>query len=186
MAVKNKRFRPAVVALSVPLVLMLVFLVLFVDTCMEYGRVREFREEMRSQPFAHNNLNKYKKMLGIKRQKLDALRRSVSIRFRPSSFKKRVEEMARLSGIPENNVSIERFRFRKGGDYQKLLIEVKVRTSFPALGAFLSRLETITVRERDRFAYVLRVRRVDIAVVKLYSRTLSARLHLTVFRKGGS
>jgi hypothetical protein len=69
---------------------------------------------------------------------------------------------------------------------QRVLLEVRVKTTFPRLGAFVSRLEKLTVREQDRFEYVLQVQRLDIAVLNLYESTLSARLHLAVFRKGGS
>ena len=185
MAGKGKKLRPAVVLITLPIALFLVFIVLFIDTCTDYSRIQGYRDELSRDPYAHNNLNRYKRMLAVKQQKLDALKRGVRIRFRPSSFKKRVEAMARLSSIPVNNLSIERFTIQKGSGYQRLLIELKVKTAFSALGAFLSRLETATVQERDRFAYVLRVSRVDIAVIKLHERTLSARLHLIVFRKAG-
>jgi len=182
---KKKLFRPAVVGVTVPILLVCLFFVAFLGTCVEYSKIRGFRGELDREPDAHKNLNRYRRLLARKQQKLATLRRSVSIRFRSSEFKKRVEAMARLSGIPVNDVSIERFRLRGGSDFQKLLIEVRVKAVFPALGAFLSRLETATVKERDRFAYVLRVQKVDIAVIKLYERVLSARIHLTVFRKVG-
>jgi hypothetical protein len=182
----KKYLRPGSLLLVLPFVLLIVFVVLFLDTCSEYGRVREFRTQTRQNPFAIHDLNKYRKQLAGRTQMLEKLRRSVSITFRPSELKDKVEAMAALSAIPVNNVSIERFRVRESGRLQRVLLEVRVKTTFPRLGAFVSRLEKLTVREQDRFEYVLQVQRLDIAVLNLYESTLSARLHLAVFRKGGS
>lgn len=182
----KKFLRPGTLVVALPLALLVVFVVLFLDTCSEHGRVREFRNQTRKNPFALHDLNKYRRQLADRTQQLERLRRNVSITFRPSELKEKVEAMAALSAIPVNNVSIERFRVQEGGRLQRVLLEVRVKTTFPKLGAFVSRLEKLTAREQDRFEYILQVQRLDIAVVNLYESTLSARLHLAVFRKGGS
>lgn len=182
----RKLLKPRPLAAAGGVALFLVLAAFFVDALAGYLEVQKYLDRMRDRTFNVQDLNKYKRALSVKQQRLDELRRDTRAVFRVSDLFRRVIEMARRSGIAENDLSLTRVGVVKRGDLEELSLELRAYCTFARLGAFTARLERVAPSDPDRFEYVLRIDRVDIAVRKRTGSELSAKLFVTVYRKAGS
>jgi hypothetical protein len=179
----GKFFNPRMIGIIVGGGAFLVFVILFLSTWADYHNSQEYRREIEERGFDIQDLNRYKRLLSVKQQELDALRNRIRVNFRQSELFARIIEIAERSGIAPNDLSLAQQGTRKREDYEEMQLEVRLFGSFRSLGAFLARIEQDAPGEE--FEFLVRVGRVDIATRKRTGAELSARLYLTVYRKGG-
>jgi hypothetical protein len=181
MLVQKVQKKHVFAALGVLLVL--AFLVHFAVTWVEHVRMKIYREKMTERTYDVRDLNVYKRIQNTKQQRLSDVKQRYNLDFARSELKAALEKAAEAAGIPVNDVSIEWDRSGESDPYKTLLLNIRVTTTFPQAGVFLSILEGASVGGETVFPFAASIQHFNIAAVKQTGREIAARIQLIVYQK---
>ena len=163
--------------------LAIAFLVEFTITLAGHIRMQKYREKMTERTYDVRDLNVYKRVKNTKEQHLAELQRRFTLEFARSELKAALESAAGIAGIPVNDVSIEWDRSGETEGYRTLVLNIRVTTVFPKVGAFVSLIEGAQSGENPVFPFAAEIQQIHIAAVRQTGRDVSARIQLIVYQK---
>lgn len=169
---------------GVPSLLLLVLLILSLAAYLDYNEFDRYQKEIRDNKFDVRDLNLLKKKVSLKRLRLDELTRKIRLDFRPSELKADIEKVAVKSGIPVNKLAIIKFKTKNmGKGRDQFLLQLSIEARFKNVGAFIARLERFGISGNGNFNYLVNIKKLDFAVIKLNRAELRSRLELSVMRR---
>ncbi len=165
------------------IIAVVIFLIEFVITWVEHAGMDKYREKMTERTYDVRDLNVYKRIQSTKEQQLGMLQRRYTLVFARSELKAALEKAAEISGIPVNDVSIEWDRSGETGAYKTIQLTIRINTTFPRAGAFISILEGALYGEQVLFPYAASIQYMHIAAIRQTGREVSAKIQLIVYQK---
>jgi len=169
---------------GIPGLLLLILLVLSLVAYSDYHKFNLYQKEIRDNKFDVRDLNVLKKKVSLKRLRLDELTRRIRLDFRQSELKADIERAAVRSGISVNKLAIIKFKVKNIDSKRDLiLLTLSVEARFRNMGAFVTRLERDGISGYGEFNYLVNIKKLDFAVIKLSSAELRSRLQLSVMRR---